>query len=216
MATTFPTDVVLELQMVMFEAFQQAHRAMVLKKPNYSIQKPPSSNMPTADGHIDTESDQVLINGRKAYVVNYYRTTCRITVNGLRTATFLRDDIQCVLEMLSGLSSAQIATLTRCAHEAIQAAKSSLSQDSNPPLSSTSSTINHTVQSTKTPDSTEASPLSILGASNSGGPVSQAATVAPVGPRGLVADDQDTPIQSGALVRPTFTPAGSTRTRTAI
>ncbi len=59
---------VLELQLVMFEAFQQAHRAMVAKKPNYSIQKPASSNRTTLDGHVDTESDQVLINSKKAYI----------------------------------------------------------------------------------------------------------------------------------------------------
>ncbi len=56
---------VLELQLVMFEAFQQAHRAIVSSKPNYSIQNLQSSNKPTLDGHMDSESDQVLINGKK-------------------------------------------------------------------------------------------------------------------------------------------------------
>ena len=204
---------VLELQLVMFDAFQQAHRAMVSKKPDYSIQKPPSSNKPTLDGHIDSESDQVLIKGKKAYIVNYFRTTCRITVNGSRTATFLREDIQEVLNMLSGLSTQQVATLTRQAYDAIQACKSTLSQDSNPSnlrgicdtgpgvsadqaadLMSQQSGSNPQMaqQSVRSPNTANTDNfLSIRGPPSPAGADSQAGSLT----------------QAGALVRPSFQPA---------
>ncbi len=190
---------VLELQLVMFEAFQQAHRAMVSSKPNYSIQNPPSSNKLTLDGHMDSESDQVLINGKKAYVVNYLRTTCRVTVNGSRTATFLRDDVQDVLDMLSGLSIQQVATLTRQAYDAIQACKPTL-KDSNLTNRGTCDTgiRGHSIQaadpvtqqSGSNPQVTQQA-LSIMGPNNPAGADSQAGHLT----------------QTGALVRPTFQPA---------
>ncbi len=116
---------VVTFQAMVYEAFKQNVQKLE-EKEGYSIVMPKESNRLTADGQADANSLQININGRKAYTINFYHTTSKITVTGQKTkSVFVEGDMQYILDSISGagISNRHIYLLTNAAREAIGRAK---------------------------------------------------------------------------------------------
>ncbi len=120
-------NLVISFQGMVFEAFKQNVQVLTSKR-GYSIVMPKDSNQVTMDGHADSNSPQVNINGRKAYIMNFYHTTCRVNVNGQKMkSAFVDEDFEFILNSISGsgITNRHIYLLTNAAREAIGRAKKS-------------------------------------------------------------------------------------------
>ncbi len=118
-------NLVIVFQAMVFEAFKQAVHTLETKS-GYSISMPKASNQPTADGLLDSNSLQINIGGRKAYIMNFYHTTCKVNVNGHRMrSAFVEEDFQFLLNSISGsgITPRHIYLMTNAAREAIGKAK---------------------------------------------------------------------------------------------
>ncbi len=116
---------VISFQAMVYEAFKQ-HVGDLESKEGYSIAMPKAANQLTADGQADSNSLQININGRKAYTMNFYHTTSKVTVSGQKMKnSFVEEDFQFILNSIAGagITNRLIYQLSAEAREAIGRAK---------------------------------------------------------------------------------------------